>query len=87
SSLAHFMTSSRVGPCSGRSSFKVPDNCAKWILKIAESKNLTINLRHLMDFGKDTKFTIVVGNSGEIVHSMKELIPVASEYLNKMKQE
>ena len=63
------------------------DNCAKWILKIAESKNLTINLRHLMDFGKDTKFTIVVGNGGEIVHSMKELILVASEYLNKMKQE
>ena len=25
------------------------DNCAKWILRIAEERNLTINLRHLMD--------------------------------------
>ena len=29
------------------------DNCAKWILKIAESKDLTINLRHIMEFGDD----------------------------------
>ena len=29
------------------------DNCAKWILKLAETKDLTINLRHLMDFGKE----------------------------------
>ena len=27
------------------------DNCAKWILKMAETKVVTINLRHLMDFG------------------------------------
>ena len=27
------------------------DNCAKWILKLAETDELTINLRHLMDFG------------------------------------
>ena len=29
------------------------DNCAKWLLKIAESEDRTINLRHLMDFGKE----------------------------------
>ena len=29
------------------------DNCAKWILRIAGKKNLTINLHHIMDFGKD----------------------------------
>lgn len=28
------------------------DNCAKWLLKIAENKDVTINLRHLMDFGR-----------------------------------
>ncbi len=27
------------------------DNCAKWILKIGGQKDLTINLRHIMDFG------------------------------------
>ena len=40
-----------------------------------------------MSFGKNTEFEIKVENGGEIVHSMKELIPVASKYLNEMKQE
>lgn len=30
------------------------DNCAKWLLKIAENRDVTINLRHLMDFGNGT---------------------------------
>ena len=30
------------------------DNCAKWILKLSEMDDLTINLRHLMDFGEGT---------------------------------
>lgn len=63
------------------------DNCAKWILEIGKQKNLTINLRHLMSFGKDTEFEINIKNGGEIVHSMRELIPIASKYLNEMKQE
>ena len=63
------------------------DNCAKWILEIGKQKDLTINLRHMMSFEKDTEFEIRIENGGEIVHSMKELIPVASRYLNKMKQE
>ena len=28
------------------------DNCAKWLLKIAEQEERTVNLCHLMDFGK-----------------------------------
>lgn len=52
------------------------DNCAKWILHLAEQQDLTINLRHLMDFGRDT-FSIRILNTNQIVHNMKELIPVA----------
>ena len=63
------------------------DNCAKWILEIGKREDVTINLRHMMDFGKDTVFEIKIKNGGEIVHSMKELIPIASQYLNEMKQE
>lgn len=29
------------------------DNCAKWLLKIAETEDRTINLHHLMDFGDE----------------------------------
>ena len=38
------------------------DNCAKWILEIAKQKDLTINLRHMMNFGKDTDFEIKIKN-------------------------
>lgn len=63
------------------------DNCAKWILEIGKMKDLTINLRHMMSFGHDAEFEIRIENGGEIVHSMRELIPIASRYLNEMKQE
>ena len=56
------------------------DNCAKWILKIAEKQDTTINLRHLMDFG-DEKFDICILNTNQIVHSMKELVPIAVLYV------
>ena len=63
------------------------DNCAKWILEIGKQQDLTINLRHMMSFGRDTKFDIKIQNGGELVHSMRELIPIASKYLNEMQQE
>ena len=63
------------------------DNCAKWILEIGKQIDLTINLRHMMSFGRNTEFEIRIKNGGEIVHSMRELIPIASKYLNEMKQE
>ncbi len=56
------------------------DNCAKWILKLAETDDLTVNLRHLMDFGEDT-FAIRILNTNQIVHSMKELVPIAGLYV------
>lgn len=56
------------------------DNCAKWILKLAEQNDLTINLRHLMDFGDGT-FDICVLNTNQIVHTMKELVPIAGLYV------
>lgn len=63
------------------------DNCAKWILEIGKQKDITINLRHMMSFGKDTKFEIKIQNGGEIVHSMKELVTIAHDYLTEKKQE
>lgn len=56
------------------------DNCARWILKLAEDEDLTINLRHLMDFG-DGAFDICIMNTQQVVHSMKELVPIAGLYV------
>lgn len=56
------------------------DNCAKWILQLAEKRKLVINLHHVMDFGPDD-FKIKVLNSGVIAHSMSELIRESIPYL------
>ena len=54
------------------------DNCAKWILKLAE--DLIINLRHLMDFGKEP-FEILILNTNQVVHNMKEFVCVAGFFV------
>ena len=56
------------------------DNCAYWILRMASKRDITINLRHIMDFGRG-RFTVRVLNTGEIAHSMSELVPIAGEHL------
>ena len=56
------------------------DNCAKWLLKIAEKEDRTVNLRHLMDFGKEP-FELRILNTKQIVHSMKELFQIAGEFV------
>lgn len=56
------------------------DNCAKWILNIGKEKDLTINLRHIMDFG-DGEFEIQILNTGEMVHNMLEFIRIEGKYV------
>lgn len=52
------------------------DNCAEWLLEIGKEKDVTVNLRHIMDFGEGS-FDIHIQNTNQVVHSMKELIPIA----------
>ncbi len=48
------------------------DNCAKWILKIAEKKDLTVYLQHIMHF--EGEFDIQIMNTGKIVHNREEYV-------------
>ena len=56
------------------------DNCAKWLLKIGEMEGVTINLRHIMDFG-DEPFEIEICNVQQIVHNMKEFVDIAGMFV------
>ena len=56
------------------------DNCAKWLLKIAEKEDRAVNLRHIMDFGKE-EFQIHIKNTDTVVHSMRELVDIAVDYV------
>lgn len=56
------------------------DNCAKWILRIGKSKDLVINLRHIMDFGEED-FEAKIMNTDTVVHNMKEFVSIAGKYV------
>jgi len=56
------------------------DNCASFILELAEDRDLTINLRHLMNFGKKP-FTAYILNDQKEVHTMLEMMKSAFHYV------
>lgn len=58
------------------------DNCAPWILKAAKmsKEDITINLYHIMDFGKKD-FEIEILNNNAVVHNMKELVLNSVDYI------
>ena len=56
------------------------NNCAGWLLKLGRDADITVNLRHIMDFG-DEPFEIRIINDDIIVRNMMELIRVAGRYV------
>ncbi len=48
------------------------DNCAKWILKIAEKKDITVFLQHIMHFKGE--FQIRIMNTDTIVQNEREYV-------------
>ena len=55
------------------------DNCAKWLLELAKDQDITVNLNHIMDFGKD--FEVHVLNEKKTVNNMRDLILIAGKYV------
>ena len=49
------------------------DNCASWLLKISQDKDIFVRLGHIMDFGEEP-VNIRIANTDEIVSSQKELV-------------
>lgn len=48
------------------------DNCAKWVLKIAEQKDLTVYLQHMIRF--EGEFEIQIMNTGKTVRNRREYV-------------
>lgn len=55
------------------------DNCARFILELARQRDVTINLRHIMRFGKRFKANVL--NDGVVVDNMEQLIILAAKYV------
>lgn len=56
------------------------DNCAEWLLRIGREKDVTVNLRHIMEFGDGT-FEIYVLNNDLRVTNMDDLARIAGRYV------
>ena len=50
------------------------------MLEFAKNDDITVNLRHIMNFGKGD-FEIMILNNKKIAHNMRELIELAEEYV------
>ena len=57
-----------------------PSDKTKFILKLARTMDLTINLRHIMNFGK-AKFKAKILNDNSLVTNMDEFLRVAAKYV------
>ena len=55
------------------------DNCAKYILQIAKKRDVTINLRHVMNF--PGPFEIYVDNDDVLVKDMEQLLMIAAKHV------
>ncbi len=53
------------------------NNCAKWVLKIAEKKDLTVYLQHIFRF--EGEFEIKIMNTSKIVHNRAEYVEALLE--------
>ena len=56
------------------------DNCAEWLLKMGDVKDVTVNLRHIMHFERDS-FNIKILHTDDIVCDMDSFIKIAGRYV------
>ncbi len=59
------------------------DNCAKWILLLGEEQDFTINLFHVMNFGKDPFSIRILNSKNKVAHDMQEFLNAGVKYLRE----
>ncbi len=59
------------------------DNCAKWILELGKTQTFTINLLHVMDFGKEEFEIRILNDKKLIAHDMQEFLDAGVRYLRE----
>lgn len=50
------------------------DNCAKWIIYLAENRDITMRLGHIMHFSQMPEFRVQLLKTGEIVTDVEDFI-------------
>ena len=59
------------------------DNCAKYILEIAENRDITVCLHHYMRFGSDFRVRVINDGKRKVITDPEELLLLAHYYLRR----
>ena len=59
-------------------------NCARWLLKIGEKKDVTVTLEYLIEFDGMEPFEIMIENTGNIVKEGNEYAFAALDLLHEV---
>ena len=59
-------------------------NCAKWLLKIGNKKDVTVALEYLMEFDGLEPFEILIENTGDVVKEGNEYAFAALDLLHEV---
>ena len=59
------------------------DNCAKWILELGKDRDFTINLFHIMNFGKGEFEIRILNHRSLVAHNMQEFLDAGVKYLQE----
>lgn len=57
------------------------DNCAKYILELAEDNDITVCLHHFMDFGKEFSVRVINEGKRKVITNPEEMLMLAHHYL------
>jgi len=57
------------------------ENCAKWLIRIGEKEDISINLRYFMPFDGCEPFIIRIQNEDKVVYDMHEYTHLAIKYV------
>lgn len=57
------------------------ENCAEWLLKIGNQKNVTVCLNYAMPFRAAEPFDLMILNENRVVHTFRDYVSVAIRYV------
>ncbi|MCR5249094.1 MAG: DUF4869 domain-containing protein [Lachnospiraceae bacterium] len=57
------------------------ENCAGWLLKIGQKKDVTVNLNYLMKFEDRDDFSVFIENENRLITSISDYVMTAVKYV------
>ena len=63
------------------------DNCAKYLLQLAENRDIKVTLHHAMDFGTDFSVKVINDRKRKVITDATEFLLLAHHYLKGVQDE